>query len=103
MCVPNDMELKRMILDEAHKSKFSIYRGLKKMYHDLKKNYWWPDMKRDITKYVVHCVVCQQVRMEHQRPSGMLQSLEIPVWKWDTISMDFIVGLLRTLGGHDSL
>lgn len=52
MCVPNDAELGRLILDEAHESKFSIHPGLTKMYHDLKKNFWWSSMKRDIAKYV---------------------------------------------------
>ncbi|XP_058749773.1 uncharacterized protein LOC131622747 [Vicia villosa] len=61
-----------------------------------------PDF-RDVADYVEQCVICQQVKIEHQRPGGMLQPLDIPVWKWDSISMDFIVGLPRVLGGHDSI
>ena len=60
-------------------------------------------MKRDIAVYVSECAVCQQVKIEHQRPGGLLQPLEIPVWKWDSISMDFAVGLPRTQGGYDSI
>ncbi|XP_058769057.1 uncharacterized protein LOC131642912 [Vicia villosa] len=103
MCIPNDSELKRLILDEAHKSRFSIHPGSTKMYQDLRKDFWWPGMKKEIAEYVSQCSICQQVKIEHQRPGGMLQPLEIPTWKWDSISMDFIVGLPRTRGGHDSI
>jgi hypothetical protein len=76
--LPNDQELRRLILDEAHKSSFSIHPGATKMYQDLRKEYWWPGMKTDIAEFVARCIVCQQVKIEHQRPAGMLQSLEIP-------------------------
>ena len=79
MCVPNDVELKRLIVDEAHKSKFSIHPGLTKMYQDLKKIFWWPGMKRDIASYVERCAICQQVKIEHHRPDGMLQPLDIHI------------------------
>jgi hypothetical protein len=49
-------------------------------------------MKDDIASYVAHCDTCQRVKAEHQRPAGLLQPLDIPVWKWDDISMDFILG-----------
>ncbi|PNX98730.1 retrotransposon protein, partial [Trifolium pratense] len=103
MCVPNDAELKKMILEEAHKSSFTIHPGSTKMYHDLKKDFWWPGMKTDIAEFVAQCLVCQQVKIEHQRPGGMLQPLEIPEWKWEKISMDFVTGLPRTQKGHDSI
>ena len=103
ICIPNDEVLKRRILEEAHKGNFTIHPGSSKMYHDLKRDYWWFGMKRDIAVYVSECAVCQQVKIEHQRPSGLLQPLEIPVWKWDSISMDFAVGLPRTQGGYDSI
>ena len=103
MCVPDDTSLKRKILDEAHKGTFTIHPGSSKMYKDLRKDYWWSGMKRDIAVYVSECAVCQQVKIEHQRPGGLLQPLDIPVWKWDSISMDFAVGLPRTQGGYDSI
>jgi len=78
-------------LDEAHKGAFTIHPGSSKMYQDLKRDYWWSGMKRDIAVYVSECAVCQQVKIEHQRPGGLLQPLEIPVWKWDSISMNFAV------------
>jgi hypothetical protein len=81
ICVPQDLELKRLILEEAHKSGFSIHPGSTKMYHDLKRNYWWPNMNTEIAEFVARCIVCQQVKIEHQKPGGMLQPLEIPEWK----------------------
>ena len=72
ICVPDDVVLKRKILDEAHKGNFTIHPGSSKMYQDLKKDYWWSGMKRDIAVYVSECAVCQQVKIEHQRPGGLL-------------------------------
>jgi hypothetical protein len=83
ICVTNDQELRRLILEEAHKSSFSIHPGATKMYQDLKKDYRWPGMKTDIAEFVARCIVCQQIKIEHQRPAGMLQPLEIPQWKWE--------------------
>ncbi|GKA27248.1 putative reverse transcriptase domain-containing protein [Tanacetum coccineum] len=72
-----------------------------KMYHDLRDMYWWPRMKKDIATYVSKCLTCSKVKVEHQRPSGLLQQLEIPEWKWDKITMDFITKLPKTKSGHD--
>jgi hypothetical protein len=63
------------------------------MYHDLKSRYWWYGMKRAIAEYVALCDNCQRVKAERQRPAGLLQPLKIPEWKWEEISMDFIVCL----------
>ena len=60
-------------------------------------------MKREVSEFVYACLVCQKAKIEHQRPSGKLQPLEIPQWKWDNISMDFFVRLPRTLRGFDSI
>nr|GFC94814.1 retrotransposon protein, putative, Ty3-gypsy subclass [Tanacetum cinerariifolium] len=73
------------------------------MYHDLKQHFWWSGMKRDVAMYVSKCLICQQVKIEHQRASGLLQQLDIPVWKWDEISMDFVTGLPRTQRRHDAI
>ena len=59
-------------------------------------------MKVDIAKYVAACGVCQQVKAEHKRPAGLMQSLEIPEWKWEHITMDFVVGLPRSPRGRDA-
>nr|GFA37347.1 hypothetical protein [Tanacetum cinerariifolium] len=93
--------LRDLIMLESHKSNYSIYPGFDKMYHDLKKLYWWPNMKADIATYVRKCLTCAKVKAEHQRPSGLLQQPEIPVWKWERITMDFITNLPRTQSGYD--
>ena len=92
----------REILDEAHTTPYSIHPGATKMYQDLRSLYWWSGMKQDVVKYVARCLTCQQVKAKHQRPSGLLQPLWVPEWKWEDIAMDFVVGLLRTVGQDDS-
>ncbi|WVZ53759.1 hypothetical protein U9M48_004660 [Paspalum notatum var. saurae] len=103
LCVPNIESLRELILSEAHDSAYSIHPGSTKMYHDLKTRFWWYGMKRDVAEYVALCDTCQRVKAEHQRPAGLLQPLRIPEWKWEEISMDFIVGLPRTQSGFDSI
>jgi hypothetical protein len=73
------------------------------MYKDLKNRYWWYGMKRDATEYVALRDTYQQVKAEHQRPTGLLQPLKILDWKWEEIGMNFIVGLPRTQAGYDSI
>ncbi|GJT92070.1 putative reverse transcriptase domain-containing protein [Tanacetum coccineum] len=88
-----------LVMHESHKSKYSIHPGSDKMYQDLKLLYWWPNMKADIATYVSKCLTCAKVKAEHQKPSGLLQQPEIPVWKWERITMDFVSGLPRTPSG----
>ncbi|RVW70732.1 Transposon Ty3-G Gag-Pol polyprotein [Vitis vinifera] len=95
--------LRRELLEEAHCSKFAIHPGGTKMYKDLRQNYWWSGMKCDIAQFVAQCLVCQQVKVEHKRPAGSLQPLAIPEWKWEHITMDFVIGLPRTLGGNNAI
>ena len=73
------------------------------MYQDLKRNFWWEGMKRDVADYVSKCFTCQQVKEDHQKPSELLQPLPIPQWKWEHISMDFVVGLPRSQQHHDAI
>ena len=103
LCVPNDSEIRQELLTEAHSSPFSIHPGSTKMYRDLKKHFWWSGMKRDVAEFVAKCLTCQQVKIEHQRASGLLQQLEIPVWKWDEITMDFVMGLPKTFRKNDAI
>ena len=103
MCVPDIPELRRKVLDECHKSRLSIHPGVSKMYNDLKRTFWWKSLKRDISIYVSRCSTCQQVKSDQQKLAGLLQPLEIPAWKWDQISMDFIDGLPRTKKVNDSI
>ncbi|GJW88298.1 putative reverse transcriptase domain-containing protein [Tanacetum coccineum] len=88
-------DLRTVIMHESHKSKYSIHPGSEKMYQDVKKLYWWPNMKADIATYVSKCLTCAKVKAEHQRQSGLLVQPEIPQWKWDNITMDFVTKLPR--------
>ncbi|KAJ0619192.1 putative nucleotidyltransferase, Ribonuclease H [Helianthus annuus] len=101
--VPRRTDLRKIIMNEAHKSRYSIHPGADKMYQDLRYKYWWPGMKRDIALYVGSCLTCARVKAEHQRPSGLLEQPPIPVWKWESIAMDFITKLPTTPSGHDSI
>jgi hypothetical protein len=103
LVVPVDPELRKEIFDEAHLSKFSIHPGRTKMYQDLRKNFWWSNMKVDIAKYVAECDTCHRVKASHLKSADVLQPLTIPLWKWDDISMDFIVGLPLTARKKDSI
>nr|ABA98110.1 retrotransposon protein, putative, Ty3-gypsy subclass [Oryza sativa Japonica Group] len=103
ICVPDNKELKDTIMKEAHETLYSIHPGSTKMYQDLKQQFWWASMRREIAEYVALCDVCQRVKAEHQKPAGLLQPLKIPEWKWEEIGMDFITGLPRTSAGHDSI
>ncbi|KAL0539922.1 hypothetical protein IC582_024143 [Cucumis melo] len=99
LCVPSDSAVKTKLLSEAHSSPFSMHPGSTKMYQDLKRVYWWRNMKREVAEFVSKCLVCQQVKAPRQKPAGLLQPLSIPEWKWENVSMDFITGLPRTLRG----
>ncbi|GKE61308.1 putative reverse transcriptase domain-containing protein [Tanacetum coccineum] len=101
--VPLKDDVRTMIMDEAHKSKYFIHPGADKMYYDLRDGYWWPGMKKDIAEYVSKCLTSLKVKAEHQRPSGLLQQPEIPIWKWEGITMDFVTKLPRTSSGHATI
>jgi hypothetical protein len=73
------------------------------MYQDLKEQFWWHGMKREIAFYIARCDVCQRVKAEHQRPAGLLQPLKVPMWKWEEVGVDFITDLPRSNKGHDSI
>jgi hypothetical protein len=83
--VPKDFKLRREIMDEAHYSRYSIHLGTNKMYQDLKKNFWWTRMKREITKFMSKYDTSRRVKTDHLRPTGDLQPLSIPEWKWENI------------------
>ncbi|MCI36777.1 hypothetical protein A2U01_0058000, partial [Trifolium medium] len=78
VCVPDVSELKKMILEEGHRSGLSIHPDITKMYQDLKKLLLWPGMKKQISEFVYACLICQKSKIEHQKPSGLLQPLFVP-------------------------
>ncbi|GJS62592.1 putative reverse transcriptase domain-containing protein [Tanacetum coccineum] len=90
-------------MHESQKSKYSIHPRADKMYHDMKMLYWWPNMKADIATYVSKCLTCAKVKAKHQRPSSLLVQPDIPEWKWEKITMDFITKLPKTAAGFDSI
>ncbi|GJR51558.1 transposon ty3-G gag-pol polyprotein [Tanacetum coccineum] len=99
-----DVETRYEMLKDGKLTKFSVdVDGSTKMYRDLKQYFWWNGMKQDVATFVSKCMTCQQVKIEHQRASGLLQPLEIPMWKWDEISMDFVTGLPTTQKRHDAI
>ncbi|GJU70214.1 reverse transcriptase domain-containing protein [Tanacetum coccineum] len=101
--LPFYCDTRSLIMDESHKSKYSIHPGSDKMYHDLKMLYWWPNMKAEIATYVSKCLTCAKVKAEHQWPFGLLVQPDIPEWKWEKITMDFVTKLPKTAAGSDSI
>nr|GEW49216.1 putative reverse transcriptase domain-containing protein [Tanacetum cinerariifolium] len=96
-------DLRTVIMHESHKSKYSIHPGSDKMYQDMKKLYWWPNMEVDIATYVTKCLTCAKVKAKHQKPSGLLVQPKIPKWKWDNITMDFVTKLPKSSQGNDTI
>nr|GEW09343.1 putative reverse transcriptase domain-containing protein [Tanacetum cinerariifolium] len=96
-------DLRTLIMYESHKSKYYVHLGFDKMYQDMKKLYWWPNMKANIATYVSKCLTHLKVKAKHQEPSGLLVQPEISQWKLDNITMDFITKLPRTSSGYDTI
>jgi hypothetical protein len=101
LVVPKKEALKKKTLDEAHTLRYSIHPGSTKMYHDLRQQFWWTRMKCETARYVSECDTYQKVKVNYMKPGEMLQPLSIPDWKWDDISMDFIMGLSMTARKFD--
>ncbi|GJR20502.1 putative reverse transcriptase domain-containing protein [Tanacetum coccineum] len=100
--VPLKGDVRTLIMNEAHKSKYFVHPEADKMYYYFRDTYWWLGMKKDTAVYVSRCLTCLKVNAEHQRPSGLLQQPEIPEWKWEGISMDFVTKLSRTSSRHET-
>ncbi|GJR06421.1 putative reverse transcriptase domain-containing protein [Tanacetum coccineum] len=101
--IPYFGDLIALIMHESHKSKYSIHPGSNKMYQDLKKLYWWPNMKAKIATCVSKCMTCAKVKAEYQKPSGLLVQPVIPIWKWENITMDFVTKLPKTTSSQDTI
>ncbi|GKE73276.1 putative reverse transcriptase domain-containing protein [Tanacetum coccineum] len=99
--LPCYSDLRTVIMHKSYKSKYSIHPGSDKMYQDMKKLYWWPNIKANIATNVRKCLTCAKVKAEHQRSSGLLVQPEIPQWKWDNITMDFITKIPKASQGYD--
>lgn len=101
--VPDQNSIKNLILDEFHISHYVGHPGYQKMITAIRKEYYWSGMKRNVAEYLARCLECQQIKADHQHLEGLLQPLPILEWKWETISMDFIIGLPRTKKNNDSI
>ena len=101
--VPQPTDLREEILKEFHCSRFDVHPGGTKMYHDLRRQYYWSGMKRHVGDFFRRCLMCQQVQADNQWPSGLLQPLEIAEWKWENITMDFVTHLPQTSWKHDEV
>ena len=101
--VPQLIDLREEILREFHFSRFSIHPGGTKMYRDLHRQYYWSGMKRHVGDFVRRCLTCQQIKVEHQKQTGLLQPLEVAEWKWEYVTMDFVTHLPRTPRRHDAV
>jgi len=103
LCVPNSIDLRHFVMDELHRRPYIGHPGYQKMVTTISHLYCWPRMKQDIIEYIAKCLECQQVKVEHIHHVGLLQPLPIPEWKWETIFMDFITGLPKTMKQHDAI
>eukprot|EP00253_Pinus_taeda_P032280 PITA_32280 len=103
MYIPDNRDLQDTILKKAHRTVYCAHPGVKKMYTDTKKLFFWSGMKRDIVQFVARCLECQQVKADHCHPAGLFQPHEIPMTKWEIISMDFITGLPLTSQRHHAI
>ena len=99
--VPQLTNLREEILKEFHYSQFVMHPGGTKMYRDLRRQYYWSEMKWHVRDFVRRCLTCQQVKAEHQKSVGLLQPLEVAKWKWEHVTMDFVTHLPRTPRRHD--
>ncbi|XP_031272824.1 uncharacterized protein LOC116131297 [Pistacia vera] len=99
--VLQDIELRKKILEKAHSTLYTAHPGSVKMYQDLRKSYWRPRLKKDVTKYVTKCLVCQQVKAEHQRLSGLLQAFN--KISSDQIGQLYVKEIVRLHGVRSSI
>ncbi|GJX94689.1 putative reverse transcriptase domain-containing protein [Tanacetum coccineum] len=96
-------KLRDLIIMKVSKNEYSIHPGSDKMYQDLKILYWWPNMKAIITEYLGKCLTYSRVKAECQKPSDLLVQPDIPMWKWERVTMDFVTKLPRTSNRHDTI
>nr|GEY14102.1 hypothetical protein [Tanacetum cinerariifolium] len=101
--IPCFGDMRALIMHESHKSKYSIHLESDKICQDLKKLYWWPNMKAKISIYVDKCMTCVKVKAEYQKPSSLLVQPKLPQWKWENITMDFVTKLPKTASGQDTI
>jgi hypothetical protein len=103
MYIPEGGDIQSIILKETHRELYCAHPGVKKMYADMKKIFFWVGMKRDVVHFIAKCLECQQVKDDHHHLTSLLQPHDVPMSKWEVISMDFVVGLPLTSHRHNSI
>jgi transposase InsO family protein len=103
LAIPNNKELRTLLLHECHDSIIVGHLGTEKTLELVQRNYFWPRMGKDIKNYVTSCDSCQRNKASNQAPAGLLQPLDIPERRWDHITMDFVVQLPKTTKKHDAI
>ena len=103
VCVPKDVELRRLLLKENHDAPYSGHQGWHRTLDLVARQFWWPRMTVDVKKYCRACESCQRAKPTHHQPPGLLQPLEIPTEPWESVSLDLITSLPRTRAGNDSI
>ena len=101
--IPDSGELRKIVLQEMHNVPYAGHLGYQKTLAVVRKEYFWPGMKKDFANYIARCMECQRVKVEHRNPVGLLQPLPILEWKWEVVTIDFITALPRTNRQHDSI
>ena len=101
--VSHSTDLREEILREFYCSRFAVHPGGTKMYQDLHRQYYWSRMKRNVGDFVRRCLTCQQVKDEHQKPTWLLQPLEVAKWKWEHVTMELLTYFPRTPQRHDAV
>ena len=101
--IPDVPELKKEIIENQHSAKLAGHPGRDRTLELIQRNYWWPNMRADVEDFVAHCEQCQRNKASNQRPAGLLSPLPIPDMPWDSVGIDFIVGLPASLKGHNAI
>jgi hypothetical protein len=103
MYVPENGDIRSIILKKSHRALYCAHQGVKNMYAKMKKLFFWVRMKQDVVHFVTRFLECQQVKVNHHHPTGLLQPHDVPMSKWEVISMDFVVGLPLTSHQHNAI
>jgi hypothetical protein len=101
ICIPENGNIQSIILKEAHRALYCAHPGVKKMYANMRKLFFWVGMKHNIVHFIAKCLECQQVKVDHHHPTGLLQPHVVPMSKWEVISMNFVVGFSLTSHRHN--
>jgi hypothetical protein len=103
ICVPKNVDMRHVILSEYHDPPHQGHLGFASTYLRVSEALYWPNLHSDCRQFCLTCDTCQRNKTSTQKPAGLLQPLSIPIARWSSISMDFMVALPRTPSGFDSI